>query len=88
MIARTATYFQFLDKETGELVTPLYERSTKQFWQGVRMKCLVASLVGRSRNIIQAGYWGVEFPELHFALMEIDNITGMFLEKDPSWRKK
>jgi hypothetical protein len=51
------------------------------------MKRLVASLVGRSRNIIQAGYWGVDFPELDFQLMEMEGLTGMFSEKEPSWRR-
>ncbi|KDN34330.1 hypothetical protein RSAG8_12581, partial [Rhizoctonia solani AG-8 WAC10335] len=87
LIVRTATYFQFVDKDTGNYVTPLYESSTREFWQGVRMKCLVASLIGRSRNIIQAGYWGVDFPDLDFRLMDVDGLTGMFLEKEQSWRR-
>jgi hypothetical protein len=69
-----------------ELVAPFPENCTPEFWKGCSFMGQVASLTGASRNLVQAGYWDVEFKEQHYVTMTVRNIVSLHVETTRQFR--
>lgn len=59
---------------------------TPKFWSTCRVEGQVASLSGLSKNLVQAGYWDVEWEDSQYVTMCLKGIQGLHVEQDGHYR--
>lgn len=76
--------FEF--KKDGVHVAPVWEACTDDFWKGVTVYGWAGSLSGKGREILQTGYWDLDFPGTHYEYFKIDKVAGLEIGTHGSWR--
>ncbi|KAF8597011.1 hypothetical protein BDV93DRAFT_513686 [Ceratobasidium sp. AG-I] len=82
---RTMSNFELFQGDE-ELVAPLWNICTPEFWKNVTARGYVASLSGLGRFLYQAGHWDIAFGDNHYELFEFSGITGLSIEANSGWR--
>ncbi|QRV80774.1 hypothetical protein RhiJN_08789 [Ceratobasidium sp. AG-Ba] len=87
-MARVRLLTDFIFVKGKELVFPIYDECTAEFWEGVEVYgfMLMPGTNGDGRWFAWTLLWQLDWPDKHFELVRIKNVLGISLERSEHYR--
>ncbi|KAG9099554.1 hypothetical protein FRC06_005157 [Ceratobasidium sp. 370] len=84
--ARVRLLTDFIFVKNGEVVYPLYDKCTSDFWDGLEVWGFTMSPTSRNRWLAWSLLWWIDWADKHLALVRIDRISGISKERSEHFR--